>query len=65
MRIVAPRIASAVNHMAGREKVSARLALRMARFAGIPVEDMMAGKYPPEGTCPHCGHRPPTNGAAS
>ena len=52
--------ASTINHMAGREKVSARLALRLARFAGIPVEDMMAGKYPPEGTCPHCGHRPPT-----
>ena len=48
--------ASTINHMAGREKVSARLALRLAWFAGVSVEDMMAGKYPPEGTCPHCGH---------
>lgn len=47
-------------HAAGRQKVSARVALRLAQFAGVSVEDMMAGKYPPEGTCPHCGHRPPT-----
>ncbi len=52
-----------IQPMARRQKVSARLALRLARFAGVPVEDMIAGKYPPAGTCPHCGHRPETASA--
>jgi transcriptional regulator with XRE-family HTH domain len=35
--------------------VSAGLALRAARAAGVPVEEMLAGRYPPPGVCPHCG----------
>jgi hypothetical protein len=34
------------------------VAFRVARFAGVGVDDVLAGKYPPAGTCPHCGHRP-------
>lgn len=44
--------------MATRKKISARLVLRMARFAEVPVEDLLTGKYPPPGVCPHCGRGP-------
>lgn len=33
-------------------------AFRVARLAEIAMEDLLAGKFVPEGTCPHCG-RPP------
>ena len=36
--------------------VSASTAVRVARFAGVTVDDVLTGKYPPAGTCPHCGH---------
>jgi hypothetical protein len=35
--------------------VSAGIALRVARVAGVPLEDVLAGKWPVEGACPHCG----------
>jgi hypothetical protein len=43
------------------------LAFRLARLASVPVDDVIGGRFPPAGTCPYCGHRPPdgpTNGAA-
>jgi hypothetical protein len=42
---------------AGQRGVSASLAFRVARLAGVPVDDVLAGRYPGEGTCPYCGHR--------
>lgn len=36
---------------------SASMALRIARLAEIGVDELLGGKYPPAGTCPHCGHR--------
>lgn len=33
------------------------LAFRVARLAGVSVDDLLTGKYPPPGVCPHCGHR--------
>jgi hypothetical protein len=42
---------------AGRGGVTASLAFRVARLAGVPVDDVLAGRYPGEGTCPYCGHR--------
>jgi len=33
------------------------VAFRVARLAGVGVDDLLAGKYPPPGTCAHCGHR--------
>lgn len=44
----------------GRRNVTATLALRLARFVDLPVDDLLAGKYLPTRTCPHCGH-PPTD----
>lgn len=33
------------------------VAFRVARLAGIGIDDLLAGKFPPSGTCPYCGHR--------
>jgi hypothetical protein len=33
------------------------MAFRLARLVGIGVDDVLTGKFPPPGTCPHCGHR--------
>ncbi len=41
-----------------QRKISARVAVRLARFAGVALETVLAGKYPPAGTCAHCGYRP-------
>ncbi len=41
--------------LATRGAVSAGIALRAARLAGAPLEDVLAGRWPPAGACPHCG----------
>ena len=46
-----------ISHVAGGKTVSARMAVRVARLAAVSVDDVLTGKYPPAGTCPHCGHR--------
>lgn len=35
--------------------LSPMIAFRVARLAEVPIDDLLAGKYPPEGTCQHCG----------
>jgi hypothetical protein len=35
---------------------STSVAFRVARLAGIGVDDLLAGRFPPPGMCPHCGH---------
>lgn len=35
--------------------VSARLAFRVARFAGVSVDDVLSGRYPDPNACPYCG----------
>ena len=35
--------------------VSAGVALRAARAAAVPLEDVLAGRWPLKGACPHCG----------
>ena len=39
-----------------RKVASASLAVRIARFASVGVDDVLAGRFPAPGTCPHCGH---------
>ena len=34
---------------------SVGLALRAARLAGVPLEDILGGSWPRPGACPHCG----------
>lgn len=38
-----------------RSKPSVGLALRAARLAGVSVEDVLTGAWPPAGACPYCG----------
>jgi hypothetical protein len=38
--------------------VSASLAVRLAWFAEVGVDDVLTGAFPPAGACPHCGHCP-------
>ena len=41
----------------GRRPVTAKMAIRVARLAGVGIDDLLDGKYLP-GACPHCGHPP-------
>jgi hypothetical protein len=45
-------------HVSEGRTVIASVAFRIARFVKIPVEDLLAGKFPAPGTCPYCGHCP-------
>jgi hypothetical protein len=38
--------------------VSTTLVFRIAKFAKVGVDDVLTGKFPEAGTCPHRGHRP-------
>jgi hypothetical protein len=40
-----------------RQPPSPAMVFRVARMAGVGLDDVLAGKYPPPGVCPHCGHR--------
>jgi hypothetical protein len=42
----------------GTRGVTARVAFRVARFAGVSVTDLVKGQGVPAGTCPFCGHAP-------
>lgn len=46
----------------GRRGVTFDLALRLAYFLDMPVDDVIGGKYIPTATCPKCGHVPDFNG---
>lgn len=46
-----------VTIVAGGKPVSASLAFRVARLANVSIDELLAGRYPPPGTCPYCGHR--------
>jgi hypothetical protein len=39
--------------------VSPTLVFKIARFAGVPVGDVLTGAFPGGGVCPHCGHELP------
>jgi len=48
-----------LSHVAGGHKrVTALLALRIARVLKVGVDDVLAGTFPSPGTCPMCGHQP-------
>jgi len=34
---------------------SPRMAVLVARLAGVPVDKVLTGKWPPPGACAHCG----------
>jgi hypothetical protein len=41
----------------GRRTATASLAVRVARFAGVGVDDVLTGRFPDPSVCPHCGQR--------
>lgn len=41
----------------GQRPPSVVLAFRIAKLVKVPVDDVFGGRFPPQGTCPHCGHR--------
>jgi transcriptional regulator with XRE-family HTH domain len=41
--------------LSDRKRPSAVIALRAAKLAGQPVDRVLNGAWPPEGSCPHCG----------
>jgi DNA-binding XRE family transcriptional regulator len=45
------------NMAAGHRTPTIAVAFRIARLVKVPVDDVLAGRFPPAGTCPHCGHR--------
>lgn len=40
-----------------RTSATPLIVFRIARFAGVGLDDVLSGKYPPPGVCPHCGRR--------
>ncbi len=48
--------ADTINRMStGKRAVSVMAAFHVARFAGIGIDDLLAGKGAPPGVCPYCG----------
>jgi hypothetical protein len=48
---------SVANLAGGHKPVTPEVVFRIARFARVGVDDVLIGKFPEPGTCPHCGHR--------
>jgi hypothetical protein len=46
------------NVMKGINPASVNLAFQVSKLACVPFDDVVAGKYPVEGMCPHCGRGP-------
>jgi hypothetical protein len=42
----------------GKRAVTPALALRVARFVGIAMDELLAGQWLSTRVCPHCGHPP-------
>jgi hypothetical protein len=42
--------------LGGHDMVSPTMVMRVARLAQVGMDDLLAGKYPVNGMCPHCGH---------
>jgi hypothetical protein len=40
----------------GHHAATPIMAFRVARLAKVGVDDVLAGRFPAPGTCPHCGH---------
>ncbi len=48
-----------LQHVATGRSVSAAMAYRVARFADVSVDDVLAGRWPGPNACPHCGQMMP------
>jgi hypothetical protein len=45
-----------INKIGQGRPVTEQVAFRVARFCRVPVDDVVAGRFPGKPTCPHCGH---------
>jgi hypothetical protein len=49
---------STIADIAGGHRVATPIvAFRVARLAKVGVDDVLTGRFPAPGTCPHCGQR--------
>lgn len=49
---------STLGNVAGGHKAATPIiAFRVARFAKVGVDELLAGRFPEPGTCAHCGYR--------
>ncbi|MGC9986662.1 MAG: hypothetical protein ABSF35_23970 [Polyangia bacterium] len=64
MKMLAKALHFKLNSLRGvlsrHDSVSASMMMRVARLAGVGLDDLLAGKYPVVGMCPHCGCLPPS-----
>jgi plasmid maintenance system antidote protein VapI len=44
--------------MNGTGAISPTTTFRISRLAGVDVDDLLVGRYPVKGMCPHCGRGP-------
>lgn len=50
------RLKSLERMVSGRDRpVAPGVAIRVARLAGVPVDDVLSGAFPRAGACPTCG----------
>ena len=42
----------------GKKAATPALALCVARFVGVPIDELLAGQWLSPRVCPHCGHPP-------
>jgi DNA-binding XRE family transcriptional regulator len=42
----------------GVNPASVNLAFQVSRLACVPFDDVVSGRYPLDGACPHCGRGP-------
>lgn len=40
----------------GAKPATPSLVFKLARFAKVGVDELLAGRFPAPGTCPYCGH---------
>jgi hypothetical protein len=55
-RVIGFKESTLGNIAGGHKPVTATLAVRIAKFAKVGVDDVLTGQFPAPGTCPHCGH---------
>ena len=51
-------VGTMVNVKKGHAPVTVAMAFAVSRMVTVPFDDLLAGKYPVDGTCPHCGRGP-------
>ncbi len=60
MALFAARFGLSYEHMRkvlyGVAPAGAATAIRVAHAAGVPVDDVLSGRYPGSDVCRHCGH---------